>query len=166
MIRFARLAAVALALATSLPLMAGKTEERNKALAESFVREVYNERKLDRIPHYVGESFVDRSPGAPADAKGPAFVRKQADASFAITPDLKFVNERMVAEGDLVAIHWTATGNSVPPGGTTATKPTKISGISIFRYEKGKIVESWDIVDRLALFRQLGFTITPPPKAE
>src|SRR5688572_17699688 len=112
MVRFVRLTAVAMAIATSLPLMAGATEERNSALAESSVREVYNERMLGRMPRYVGCWFVDRSRAAPADANGRGFVRKQADASLALTPDLKFVNERMVAEGDLVAIHWTATGNS------------------------------------------------------
>jgi predicted ester cyclase len=165
MLRSIRFAAIAIAIAAPVVLhAAGKTEETNKALAEAFVREVYNERKLDRIPFYVGESFIDRSPGAPADAKGPGYVRKQADSSFTVTPDLRFTNERMVAEGDRVAIHWTATGNSVPPG-SKQTRPTKVSGISIFRYAEGKIVESWDIVDRLALMRQLGFTVTPP-KAE
>lgn len=159
-----KVAVVAIAIGGAVSTYAGEVEARNKALAEAFVREVYNERKLDRIPEYVGEAFVDRSPGAPPDAKGPAYVRRQAEGSIAQLPDLHFINERMVAEGDLVAIHWTATGISPATEGREA-RPTRVEGISIFRYADGKIVESWDIVDRLTMFRQLGYTVTPP-KAE
>ena len=152
-----RLLVVAL-LAIPAIAVAGDLQEKNKELAQRFLTEVYNEQKLDRIPKYVGESFVDRSPGAPATAKGPEHVIEQAKGSFKMIPDLKFEALRMVAEGDLVTIHWRSTGTSAE------AKPINVEGISIFRYDDGMIVESWDIVDRITLLRQMGFKVTPPEK--
>ena len=153
----------------SVSAIAGESvEAKNKTACEKFIQEVYNQKKLDRIPAYVAESFVDRSPGAPADAKGPEFVRKQAEGSLALFPDLTFQTQRMVAEGDLVTIHWSSTGTSAPneKRGDAGGRKVTVEGISIFRLENGKVVESWDIVDRLAMFRQLGFKITPPEAAK
>ena len=138
------------------------TPDENKRIAREFTEVVYNQKQLDEIPRYVADHFIDRSPGAPAEAKGPAYVRSQAEGSLASFPDLSFEILRMMAEDDLVTLHWRATGTSAPEGGLPGGKKTRLEGISIFRMEKGKIVESWDIVDRVAMFRQLGFELVPP----
>lgn len=161
------LAAVALLVTVdrSAEAEASPSIERNKELARRFVEEVYNQRRFDKIPDYVADGFVDRSPGAPPEAKGPAFVRRQAEATYTAFPDLKFEPLRMVAEGDLVAVHWTSRGTASDQaaGGGAEGKKVEIQGISIFRYDAaGKVVESWDLVDRLSLMRQLGFEVEPP----
>ncbi len=139
------------------PAASGASPEDNRSIVEEFTRVVYNEQQLDRIPDYVGESFVDSSPGAPDDAKGPGFVLRQAKQSFVTFPDLTFEIQHTIAERDLVTMHWRATGTAASTG-----NPTIVEGISIFRMDEGKIVESWDIVDRLGMLQQLGFKITPP----
>jgi predicted ester cyclase len=149
----------------ALPLFAATKNDAasNRKTAEAFVHEVYDLRSFDAIPKYVAASFVDHSPGAPADAKGPEYVRKQAENSYATFPDLKFQTQRIVAENDLVAIHWKATGTTAPnaamkdPGGKSVT----LEGISMMRFDNGKIVESWDLVDRLGMFTQLGYSLKP-----
>jgi predicted ester cyclase len=136
--------------------------ERNKEINRRFVQEIYNEQKLERIPLYVAPDFIDRSPGAPPEAKGPDYVTQQARGSFGLVPDLKMTVHHMHAEGDLVTIHWSGAGTSAAQGKIPAGKKVDFHGISVFRMRDGKIVESWDIVDRLTMFRQLGFTLTPP----
>lgn len=167
-------AVLALLLAAGLaaPLAHGDEEpptERNKELARRFVEEVYNRHQFDKIPDFIGADFIDRSPGAPPNAQGPAFVLRQAEGTYAGFPDLKFEILRMVAEEDLVAIHWSSKGTASDEaaGGGAGGKSIEIQGISIFRYDAdGKVVESWDLVDRAAMMRQLGFEFRPPGARE
>jgi predicted ester cyclase len=163
--------AILLVTAAALPAAAHdegvSQEETNTRIARQFTEEVYNQQMLDKIPEYVAVDFVDRSPGAPANAKGPDFVRAQAEQSLAGMPDLTFELLRTVAEGDLVTLHWKArgTGSAQLVGGAAEGKKIEIEGISIFRMQDGKIAESWDLVDRLALLQQAGFRIAPPAPA-
>jgi predicted ester cyclase len=70
----------------------------------------------------------------------------------------------MIAEGDKVAIRWAARGThqgellGIQPTGKQATW----TGISIYRFADGKIVEAWWSKDVLGLLQQLG--VIPPPE--
>ena len=66
--------------------------------------------------------------------------------------------DEMIAEGDRGVVRWTSQGTQqgefrgLPPTGKQVTN----SGINIFRIADGKIVEVWDIFDRLWMWQQLG----------
>jgi predicted ester cyclase len=137
------------------------------AFARRFTDEVYNQKRKDKIRDYVHPQFVDHSPGAPPDARGPEFVEKQWASTFAAFPDLKFAVEDVLVDGDKVVIRWVSTGTFTGTLGEVAGRGQAVTvhGISIFRMQDGKIAESWDLVDRLAMLRQAGFAVTPP-KAE
>jgi predicted SnoaL-like aldol condensation-catalyzing enzyme len=137
--------------------------EENKRLVRAFTEEIYNQRQLDRIPVYVAPDFVDQSPGAPREAMGPDYVRKQAEGTLAALPDLHFEIEHLLADGDLVHIHWKATGTDAKAL-DEAGKPKQVTlhGQSLFRMREGKLVESWDIMDHLGWLLQRGFKLLPP----
>jgi len=163
----------ALLLFAALPVAAaegaGAPEARNKQKATEFLEVIYNQRQLDKIPDFVADDFVDQTPGAPPPPHGPAMVRRQAEGTFAAFPDLKFEVKRMLAEGDLVAIHWFSQGkaSAAMAGGAVEGRPATVQGISIFRYDDaGKIAESWDMVDRATMLQQLGFRFVPPTAEE
>ncbi len=138
-------------------------EATNKQLAVAFTEEVYNQRLLERIPHYVAEDFIDRSQGVPENAKGPAFVRQQVEASLKAFPDLKFAIQHVVADEDLVAVHWKASGTDAKVKDAAGQpRPVTLHGHSLFRVREGKIVESWDISDQLPLLLQRGYKVVPP----
>jgi predicted ester cyclase len=160
---------VALAVAAPSTSMArDRDAEKNAKIVREFVEKVYNEGRLDLIETYIAEDFVDSSPGAPPDASGPAFVRKQAEETFAIFPNLKFANEDVIADGDRVVVRWSSTSTFSGKMGEIAGdgRPVRVDGISIMRVKDGKIVQSWDIVDRMGMFTQMGFTVTPPKPPE
>jgi hypothetical protein len=66
--------------------------------------------------------------------------------------------DEMIAEGDRVMVRWTHRGThqgemrGLPP----THKQVTVSGINIFRVADSKIVEVWDISDRLGMWQQLG----------
>ena len=83
---------------------------------------------------------------------------KEAKGWRAAFPDLAVNVDLMVAEGDLVAVRWTArgtntgTGNGIPATG----RKVEVSGTAIFRFVDGKIAEEWTSANTLGLLRQLG----------
>ena len=63
-----------------------------------------------------------------------------------------------IAEGDLVATQWqiTATQTGSYLGHAPSDKTVNWTGVSIDRFENGKIVESWVNWDKYSLFEGLG----------
>jgi len=81
-------------------------------------------------------------------------------ATFAAAfPDMRLNVEEMIAEGDKVVVKGTTTGTQTgefmghPPSG----KKISVPEIDIFRVSDEMIVEHWDVVDRYAMFDQLGW---------
>ena len=110
---------------------------------------------LGRIHGGPTRDFVDRSPGAPAEAHGTAWVQQQYESTYGAFPDLRFTLEDVLAEGDKVVMRWSSKGKFSGKLGDVAGhgQDVTVEGISIFRIQDGKIIESWDLVDRLAMLR-------------
>jgi predicted ester cyclase len=84
---------------------------------------------------------------------------RQAAAMFRqALPDWHANIELLIAEGDIIAELFTASGThhaelmGTPPTGKTLT----LRGVNIFRIDGDKIVERWGCLDQLGLLRQLG----------
>lgn len=152
---------------TANPAVAVAAPQDLKGLARKFTEDVYNQQHRERIPEYIHRDFVDHSPGAPADARGPEYVAKQYDGTFGAFPDLKFEVLDVLVDGDKAVLRWAshATFSGKLGAVAGAGQPVTVHGISIFRVQDGKIIESWDLVDRLAMLRQAGFEVTPPKSA-
>ncbi len=84
------------------------------------------------------------------------------NGSFSIFPDLQFTIEDMVAEGDKVTTRFTEHGTQQGEmmGAPASGKWVTVTGMSISRFEKGKIVEVWGEFDRLGMLQQLGLIST------
>jgi steroid delta-isomerase-like uncharacterized protein len=132
-------------------------EHDNKHVVRRFVEEYQSagdERSFAELlhPHVVDRS---RPPGVAAGAEG---VRQQFDAFRAAFPDFKATIHDQIAEGDKVVtrkvFHGTHQGElmGIPPTG----REVEIEVIDIVRIEDGRIVEHWNVVDRLGLLQQLG----------
>ena len=74
-------------------------------------------------------------------------------------PDLSFTVEDVLADGDKVVTRWTGRGThqgEIEEFGPPTGKQIEIKGITIHRFEEGKIVEEWERYDNLGLLQQLG----------
>ena len=81
----------------------------------------------------------------------------------AAIPDLKATVHDVIAEGDRVAVRWSARGTNTGTGnGLPATgKPLEVGGFALFRMVDGRVAESWGMFDTMGLFRQLGLIENP-----
>jgi ketosteroid isomerase-like protein len=82
--------------------------------------------------------------------RGTAGARRSVALYLELFPDLEFVVEEQVSEGDRVASRWALHG-------THRGRRVRLWGIVISRLDGGQIVEDWAATDSLDLLRQLGF---------
>ena len=136
--------------------------EENKALVRRLFEEVWNQGNLDVIDEIFAADYVGHMPGSP-DIHGPEAGKQFVTMFRTAFPDIKFTVEDQIAEGDKGVTRWTYTAThkgewmGIPPSGVQVA----LTGISIDRFAGGKIVESWDNLDDLGLFQQLGMELKP-----
>jgi steroid delta-isomerase-like uncharacterized protein len=113
------------------------------------------------------------NPGEGSGADGQRQLLEEIRAGF---PDIAFAPQEAVADGDRVSVRWVMSGTNsgtfegIPPFQIPATgKEVQVNGLTIFRIEDGKIVETWSNYDAFGLLGQLGALgsagATAPPAA-
>jgi predicted ester cyclase len=80
---------------------------QNKAIVQRWLEELNNRHNLAVIDELVAESVVGRAPMA--ELHGREHYRQICAATLQATPDLHCVIEELIAEGDTVAVRYTAT---------------------------------------------------------
>jgi steroid delta-isomerase-like uncharacterized protein len=141
---------------------AGGEQEKNKAVARSFFEEVLSQGRLDKYAESHADNFVAHAGDHDASlAEDMAAAQEERKA----LPDMQVKVSQMVAEGDLVVVHWRASGTNSHEGmGFPATgKRISVPGMTIFRFKNGKIIEEWSVYDMLSAMQQAGLCPAPRP---
>jgi steroid delta-isomerase-like uncharacterized protein len=149
----------AVALAWSAPGLADAVEDRNKSVARSFFEDVLDKGKLEEYPKSHASDFVAHAEGRLASLEEDiAAAREQRKA----LPDMRVKVNALVAEGDLVSVHWTASGTNTAAGwGIPATgKSVSVNGMTLFRFEGGLMKEEWSVFNEYSIMKQLGLVPT------
>src|SRR5215212_2004635 len=99
-----------------------------------------------------------------ADATGPDGVRAYWAELFGASPDLRFDVEDLIAEGERVAVKWSARGTFAGPGSYQGIEPTfarlDLEGLDLFTLRDGQIVREDAYTDGATFARQIG--LLPP----
>jgi steroid delta-isomerase-like uncharacterized protein len=137
------------------PAAAGELEEKNKAVARTAVEEVLGRGKVELHDSLYAPDYVSHNGLRQANREEDRGATQGWHQAF---PDLRVTIDKIVAEGDLVAVRLIAEGTNTGSGnGLPATgKRVRTSGTTFFRIVDGKIVEEWATFDQLDFMRQLG----------
>lgn len=135
--------------------------EENKIIVRKFFEEGPSKGNLNIANELLSPDFALHVPlPAPSGIEGINEVITSCRAAF---EHLNVTIENMIAEGDNVAVRFTAHG--VHKGdfmGLPATgKPITMTGIEVFRIKDGKIAELWGEANLLSLMQQLGIIPVP-----
>jgi steroid delta-isomerase-like uncharacterized protein len=134
------------------------TDTHNEMIAKEVFTRVFVGGETGLVDLLYAPDYHDNYPGT--DVPGPYgrdFVKQAARGWKSAFPDLSIKFNNVVSNGDKVVVQWTASGTQkgpfadLPPTGRHATLP----GITIFRFENGKIAEEWTVFDRADLMHQL-----------
>jgi len=136
----------------------------NTALALYVAQKFWNEQNIDALDITHNLECIVHNPPIPGHPL-PYEAFKQTGLLYLMAfPDFRVTVEDTVAEEDEVAIRWTMNGThlgelmGIPATGTKAT----YTGITIYRFADGKIVEYWWAYDALGMMQQ----ITAPPEPD
>lgn len=151
---------LALSVVISAPVSARDAEARNKAVARSFFEDVLDKGKLEDYAKSHAPDFVAHAEGHLASLEEDMAAAGEQRKAL---PDMRVKVNHIVAEGDLVSVHWTASGTNTAAGwGIPATgKSVTASGMTVFRFEKGLIHEEWSVFNLYSILQQLGLLPKP-----
>jgi steroid delta-isomerase-like uncharacterized protein len=131
--------------------------EENKAVISTFVEEVINQGQLDRADDLVAVDFVEVDP-FPGQQQGREGLKEVINAFRTAFPDIHWVIEEMVGEGDKVfsRFTWHGTHRGEFIGVPATGKQITVKGMVVDRVVAGKMAESQILMDGLSMMRQLG----------
>ena len=130
----------------------------NKAVVRRLIDEVWNQRTFDMLDDLFAADALVHDSGAPLLTRGPTCARKGIGAACAAFPDIRINIDDLFASDDKVVLRWSSHGThrgelqGIPP----TNRPMTMTGIAIYRFADGKIVEEWMNNDTLGMLRQLG----------
>lgn len=128
-------AALSIALAAAPPAEAGISKHPKAQKVVAFLDMVFNQKKVkEGFDKYVGDKYIQHNPIAPDGAAAAVEVLTKAMQSF---PDWHYDVKHAYVDGDIVIVH-----------SHVKLKPDDrgMAVVDIFRLEKGKVVEHWDVV--------------------
>jgi predicted ester cyclase len=131
--------------------------QENVEASRRVLEEAFGEGNLEVIDEVCADNFVDHDPLAGDQDKEAV---KQTIASYREAfPDLSFTLDDALDCGDKVVLRWTAQGtfeDEFMGQQPTGEKGQPVHGISIDRFDGGKIAESWGQWDTLQFMRDIG----------
>jgi len=134
--------------------------ERNKNLVRQMNDLVWNKGDLDRIDEFFSPHFVRHFLPGDSELKGVDSLREHERMLREAFPDWREEIKHIVAEEDLVVIHFVSTGTNL---GSWLDKPPTgrkiiINEMSILRIEDDKVAEQWLLPDIYSMEQQLAQT--------
>jgi predicted SnoaL-like aldol condensation-catalyzing enzyme len=113
---------------------------QNKRLAKECLDTIFNQKDPSAaVAKYIASNYRQHNPHAP---DGPDGVVEYASGYIKANPNLRLEFKRIIAEGDLVAVHSFLKPNSADLGRAV---------VDIFRVENGRLAEHWDVMQPVPL---------------
>ncbi|MGH9212769.1 MAG: ester cyclase [Acidimicrobiales bacterium] len=141
----------------SLPPAPVGQAEQHKA-ATGLVFDVWNSGNVELLDQVVASDVIHHDRYDPNAADGLHGMKATIQRERETFPDLNITVEDQIADEDRVTTRWTAamTHQRTLSGEPLTGRAVTLPGITIDRFEDGKIVEAWRSRDTLHLLRQIG----------
>ena len=131
--------------------------EANKASVRRLMNEVWNQGKMEVVDELLDTNYINHDTQAPGVNNSQAF-KGLVDTYRTAFPDLNFDIEDILTDGEKVITRWRSTGTQLGdlPDVPATGRRVDVTGISITRFEQGKIAEDWANWDTVGMLKQLG----------
>ena len=131
------------------------TEAENARIVTAFYELAFNQhRPTEAARLYIGDRYIQHNPNVP---NGAAAFYGYFEGFFRENPQSHVTIHRVIADGDLVALHLHSQETPDDPGRAI---------VDIFRVENGKIVEHFDVIQAVPATIANGNTMFQGDKAD
>jgi len=105
-----------------------------------YYNDVIQQGKVEKIDRYIGDTYIQHNPDTPNGKQAVVdfvekFILPNKDEDGNVLVQSQII--RVIAEGDLVALH-VKSDEWLGPNGSVI--------FDIYRIENGKLIEHWDII--------------------
>jgi steroid delta-isomerase-like uncharacterized protein len=136
-------------------------QENNLDLAKKLI-DAFNKNDANNLNHFdayldANVKYHDLSHGGKTKNLQ-AFKQAEQEYVKAFPNKKTKIDEIFAADNNKVVVRWTTSGThkSTFHGVAPTNKDFKISGITVWRFANNKLVEAWQVWDRIGLLEQLG----------
>lgn len=119
-----------------------ESTDKMMSVITRWSEEVWHQGKLELVPQLVGPVYVRHEPGR-SHSVTPQEYEEEIAAIRERLPDLRFTEHDRVVSGDKYWLRWSYEGTDSESG-----RVVKRAGIQIYRFENGKIVETWFVMNQ------------------
>ena len=153
--------------AAQKPTIACQGSEKNLQTYLPIHKVLFTDRDSTRVEEFYAPEVLSHN----QDSGGNVTTKVKSSqmgamwaASKKNNPDRKLADDLIICAGDYVIVRTmvhnadTTGVDGNPPTG----KSYVISGIDIYRFQDGRVVERWGNADLVSMYRQIGYTTTPP----
>ena len=129
------------------------TTQYHKEIVRRLYEECANSGHMAPLDEWIAPHFTANS-----GSKGPAGMADGLNELRTAFPDIYFTIERLIAEGDYVAVRWNWVGTHLgtfrkfPASGQRVTN----TGNAIYQFSDRRIACVWLEADRLGVLQQIG----------
>ena len=129
----------------------------NSSVIERFIGEVINQGRLEVADEIVAPDFVELDP-LPGQRQGREGLKEVIAMMRSAFPDIHWVNEETIEEGEKVVSRftWTGTHKGTFLGVPATGKRVSVKGVVIDRVVGGRMTDSRILMDSLGMMQQLG----------
>lgn len=131
-----------------------------KEVLKQFTREIWSEGNVEASDKYIAPKYkILHDPGDPWEGRelDLAGYKERVRTLRAAFPDQFFDIQGLFADGDAVVMTWlwSATHKGDIPGFPATGKKIRMSGATVYYFERDKLAAHWQITDRLGVYQQL-----------
>jgi SnoaL-like polyketide cyclase len=132
--------------------------ERNRDLVRRAVEEIWNQGDLALADVLFAPTYVNHGGLIPDLLHGPEAIKSGVALYRAAFPDFYITVEALLAEEEMVDLHWSARRgpSTARTGGAAASQGGALRGTTRSRCAANQIAESWTTWDRAGVLRDLG----------
>jgi len=132
------------------------SESGNRAVVQRFLEEVINQGRLEQANEIVAEDFVELDP-LPGQRQGREGLKEVIGMLRTAFPDMHWVVDEMIAEGEKVVTRftWTGTQQGTFMGIPATGKNVVVKGVVIDRIVGGMMTDSRILMDTMGMMQQL-----------
>jgi steroid delta-isomerase-like uncharacterized protein len=133
------------------------SDSGNRVVVQRFLEEVINQGRLEQANEIVAEDFVELDP-LPGQRQGREGLKEVIGMLRAAFPDMHWVVDEMIAEGEKVVTRftWTGTQRGTFIGIPATGKSVVVKGVVIDRIVGGMMTDSRILMDTMGMMQQLG----------